>query len=827
MVMEWMRRIRSVFNLSELAMIRYQGILLLFFCFLVKLAAAQEPFSDTANGIKLVPLKINSRYNDYSPLVYENQLIFCSNNRNTLIPYYSQATGEMLDHILITDIKGENLFSAPQLLLKNFPARSMQGPATISRDGKVLYFTGSCMLNEQGCESGKSKKLRIYKTEFDDAKKQWNPVTEFPYNLTNYSVGHPALSPDGTVMIFASNQPGGFGKSDLYITRQQNGRWTKPKNMGPAINTSSNESFPYISKDNVLYFSSDRPGGLGKFDLYAAPGIGDSIQKKATNLGAPFNSAFDDFGYTEGLDESSGYLSSNRKNGQDDDIYYFTSLHPECVEPVEYPFCYTFFEEGTLNDESLPLVYEWDLGDGNRKRGLEINHCYERPGNYIINLNIIDTTTGVVFFNEASYDFEVRKLTQAHMDIGGEMLADKLMEFRAENANIPNCSLTSYYWDFGDGGQSEGISVLHVYEQNGEFEVVLTLKGKTLDTRTDCQACVHRKIQIGPKDKKNTQLAGLTERAAEATRVGQRNMDTDSLTYKVELMTSRYPLGTDSSIFSELAVSEYKDQDLYRYVVGNERDLSTAYPLFADVREKGFTDARIVAFKGGKIITGKDTSSFGKTSVTRSFTQIEGKIIDVFGKALCAEIILENLTTGEVLGRIYSDPADGRFYIILPNEELYGFFAELKGYYSVSNYIDLRNEKRNLEIKKDIEMVSIEEMNDLSVAVRLNNIFFAPNEYRLKKESYPELNRLVRLIRNEPGASIEIAGHTDNSGNKDYNTVLSEKRATAVKEYLVHMGIDASRIMVTGYGDQKPVASNNSERGKLLNRRVEFRLIYN
>lgn len=808
-------------------MICYQSILLLFFCFLIKSASAQEAYSDTANGIKLIPLMINSRYNEYSPLVYDNRLIFCSNNRNTLIPYYSQTTGEMLDHIFVADIKGENLFSSPQFLLKNFPARSMQGPATMSQDGQVLYFTGSCMLDEPGCESGKSKKLKIYKTEFDRVKQQWSSVVEFPYNLTNYSVGHPALSPDGTVMIFASNQPGGFGKSDLYITHQHNGRWSKPKNMGPAINTSSSESFPYISKDNVLYFSSDRPGGLGKFDLYAAPGIRDSIQKKATNLGKPFNSAYDDLGYTEGLGESSGYVSSNRKNGQDYDIYYFTSLHPECVEPVKYPFCYTFFEEGTLKDESLPLVYEWDLGDGNKQQGLEINHCFERPGNYAISLNIVDTLTGAVFFNEVSYDFEVPKLTQAHMDIRGEMRADKLTEFNAENAHIPNCNLNSYYWDFGDGGQSEGVSVLHVYEQSGDFEVVLTVKGKTFDTGTDCQACVHQKIHIGDESRKDDLLAVKIEKATEVSKGGKLFKDTDSLTYKVELMTSRYPLGTDSSIFQELLVSEYKDQDLYRYVIGDERDLATAYPLFADVREKGFTDARIVAFKGGKIITGKDTSTFRKTSVTRSFTQIEGKIVDVFGKALSAEIILENLTSGEVLSRIYSDPADGRFYIILPNEELYGFFAELKGYYSVSNYIDLRNEKRNLEIKKNIEMVSIEEMNDLSVAVRLNNIFFAPNEYRLKKESYPELNRLVSLVRNEPGASIEISGHTDNSGNKDYNLVLSEKRAIAVKEYLVYMGIDASRIVVNGYGDQKPVANNNSERGRLLNRRVEFRLIYN
>lgn len=124
-------------------------------------------------------------------------------------------------------------------------------------------------------------------------------------------------------------------------------------------------------------------------------------------------------------------------------------------------------------------------------------------------------------------------------------------------------------------------------------------------------------------------------------------------------------------------------------------------------------------------------------------------------------------------------------------------------------------------------MVSIEEMNDLSAAVRLNNIFFDPNEYRLKKESYSELNRLARLVKSAPGTRIEISGHTDSFGNKEYNTILSEKRANSVKDYLVYMGIDSTRIVVTGYGDRKPIASNDSERGRLLNRRVEFRLIHN
>jgi outer membrane protein OmpA-like peptidoglycan-associated protein len=161
-------------------------------------------------------------------------------------------------------------------------------------------------------------KLKMYSQYKED--KGWSDAVEFIYNNNEYSTGHPSLSADGQSLYFASDRPGGFGGVDIYVCKNELGRWSAPLNMGPEINTEGNEMFPYISSNNTLYYSSNGRKGLGGLDIYSSSNK-DGQWSRPQNLGYPINTSKDDFGITTNETGEEGYFSSNR--GSTDDIYSF------------------------------------------------------------------------------------------------------------------------------------------------------------------------------------------------------------------------------------------------------------------------------------------------------------------------------------------------------------------------------------------------------------------------------------------------------------------------------------------------------------------------
>jgi outer membrane protein OmpA-like peptidoglycan-associated protein len=188
---------------------------------------------------------------------------------------------------------------------------------------------------------------------------------------------------------------------------------------------------------------------------------------------------------------------------------------------------------------------------------------------------------------------------------------------------------------------------------------------------------------------------------------------------------------------------------------------------------------------------------------------------------LSAEIVYENLNDGAIVGKAQSDPANGEYAIALPGGVIYGFLAEKKKFYAVSDYLDLKSTKFYEEVKRDLYLFPIEE----GEVIRLNNIFFDTDKSTLRKESTTELNRLIAFLQANPSIVIQLEGHTDAQGNPEYNLRLSQDRANAVLAYLVENGISAKRLEAAGFGKNKPVASNDTPEGRQKNRRVEFRIV--
>ena len=156
----------------------------------------------------------------------------------------------------------------------------------------------------------------------------------------------------------------------------------------------------------------------------------------------------------------------------------------------------------------------------------------------------------------------------------------------------------------------------------------------------------------------------------------------------------------------------------------------------------------------------------------------------------------------------------------LPVGADYAFSAASEGYLFHSENFSLKNSDGNTPYQKDIAMKQI----TVGSSLVLNNIFYSSASSSLLKESFAELNTLVKLLNENPSLKVEIEGHTDNVGSEQYNNNLSQKRADAVKNYLVEKGIAESRLKSRGYGFTKPIADNSTEEGRAKNRRTQIRI---
>ncbi len=299
---------------------------------------------DAANyEISLAPF--NSKEADFSPMYYRGGIVFCSNRPNKKSRFKLKFNWNNTHFLDLYYAKGG--VSTPELFHEKLNTKYHEGPLAFYNGGQSVIFTrNNYHEGKLGESSDGTHKLKMYLAEIKDG--EWSNIEEFPYNDDEYSVGHPTLSVDGTTLYFASDMPGTQGGTDIFMCNLENGYWTSPTNLGEEINTPGNEMFPYIDADNHLYFASDGKPGLGGLDIF----VSKNTQGRFTlpqNLGVPINSNKDDFGLIYQPDKGEGYFSSNRAGGQgDDDIYYFKTKSCEVLFTVVDSLTGLYVEDAQL-----------------------------------------------------------------------------------------------------------------------------------------------------------------------------------------------------------------------------------------------------------------------------------------------------------------------------------------------------------------------------------------------------------------------------------------------------------------------------------------------
>lgn len=348
-------------------------------------------------------LLVNSNKSDFAPAYYQNSIVFASSRDTTKFMQrnYSWNNQPFLDPYIAMIDQSTGQLRNTKKFLENLDSSFHEATMTFSSDFKTVYFTRNyaskrkLKVNKNGVSN-----IQILKGTIEDGK--ITNVVSLNFNSKEYSCGHPSLSSSGTHLYFASDMPGGFGGSDIYVSEiKSDGTMGTPINLGSYINTPGREMFPFAIGED-LYFASDTHYGLGGLDIFKAEQKSFTKYTMPVNLGKPINSNMDDFAYIENESVASGYFSSNRAMGKgDDDIYYYELLTPKAYQlysgqimdkdansPIPYATVKVYNERNVLEKEIVANV----KGEYSLKLPLESEFTimFTKPG-YTQHTNIVKT----------------------------------------------------------------------------------------------------------------------------------------------------------------------------------------------------------------------------------------------------------------------------------------------------------------------------------------------------------------------------------------------------------------------------------------------------
>ena len=800
-------------------------------------------------------LPFNSKHSDFSPAYFKNGLLFSSARPNELgIVHTSTVNDAPLIDLYFAESDTNEKWSRPSQFNK-LNTKLNEGPLVYDTLNQVLYLTRNdpdYKNKKKRADRGGLNRLMIESYSLVDG--EWIQGEPLPFNNLGYAVGHPALSADGKTMVFASDMPGGFGGADLYRTQFLNGTWSRPVNLGPEINTNGDELFPFIDANGLLFFSSNGHIGLGGLDLYFARPQSQALWTAVQNVGFPINSSTDDFGIIFDPTGNKGYFSSNRDGlPEDDNIYEFKRSWPlfECQPQQENNYCFLFWETGVLDDDSLPLAYEWDFGDGTTARGLSVRHCFDGPGDYHVELNLVDTVANFIFMNGVTGEYQVRDIEQVFIASPDAAQVGQEIKLDASKSIFDSCDIEHFYWEVNDGFRGRGEQVTHVFDAIGTYEIKLGVTGiPDEEGQLVCKKCVTKEIKILAADDLKAREDSLYEiklrltpnplntfepgtgQTLQQTAIvpGQATKEEFNLDpekdekYSVLVQKGQENLPPTKQNFNGLEdVKQVEKNGEFEYHYGLADSLKLIMPYFQKAHESGFEDAIVVKvdaldYRNPSLVIPVKKTEYG-------YTLFGGQITDEEGNPLQVEITLEDLDRNIQLFQERTDSL-GNFEIKLDNGKIYSWSVEKESYFPANGYLDLREGHANLalqdKIRQRIQLTSLEKLLTNGDAYVLENIFFDFDKDELRKKSFAQLDLLARILAENPHIKVELSAHTDSWGDSDYNMDLSRRRAYSVMRYLILNGIDVSRVSSKGMGETHPRVPNNNAKNRQLNRRVEF-----
>ena len=551
----------------------------------------------------------SDKYDEFSPVYYKNGIVFCS-NRNMGFSNRTTSQNKGLFKICYVDTIGKADWESAKLFSKNLTTIFNDGPVTFNALRDTIYFSRNQDVSSKLSDiSAQRNKLGIFSASLVDG--QWTKIRELRINNEWYNVTTPCLAPDGKRLYFASDKPGGYGGMDLYYSERKNDYWTDPVNLGPNINTSGNEAYPFINAQGELFFSSDGLPGLGGKDIFFSR-ISDSTWLPPIHLDPPINSKSDDFGLITNAVMSDGYFSTNRDNSFD--IYHFRTNIPQVLYDnvqKENNYCFMFIDTGAIKIDTTNLKYVWDFSDGSKASGIKVYHCFKGAGKYTVKLDLVERNTGNLFFSKLVYNIELQDYIQPFINSPDIAVKGEVMNLDGLKSNLPDFRVINYTWSFRDGGRSLGSSVSHAFKEKGTYNVNLELTLQSESTGDIHKTGISKKILVfnDAHEKAAYQAKSASLKTPISNIDKSKNVSIvvvyssnsefqKDAVFNVELLSSKTKLGDDNKIFrfvpKKYTISERfnPDDNTYSYIVDQEMTLMATYPAYQELFGLGFKEVK-------------------------------------------------------------------------------------------------------------------------------------------------------------------------------------------------------------------------------------------
>ncbi len=291
---------------------------------LASTTSVNELKEDTS-AYMLTELPLDFTVSMFGPAHYKNGIVFAGETEIQSAASTNPWTGYSYLDMFYMEKKSDGNWDIAEKFTENLNGKFHDGPATFNEAQDMIIYTRSAMRNEKKQLVNEKNENQFYLYTSKKVNGEWSEPEELPFNSMSYSVGHPALTPDGKTLYFSSDKPGGYGGSDLYRATYDGATWSEPVNLGNTINTEGNEVFPYVAKDGKLYFSSEGHQTLGGLDVFVAEER-SGVWTNPVNLAYPLNSSRDDFALIINENDTTGLVSSNRSGV--DMIYEYVKIPP-------------------------------------------------------------------------------------------------------------------------------------------------------------------------------------------------------------------------------------------------------------------------------------------------------------------------------------------------------------------------------------------------------------------------------------------------------------------------------------------------------------------